>query len=65
MNGKNVHELVRGAPYLLEVSADGDHKMHNVEIPGLKNMSYEFRGASRITMMSKVTTQHTYLIRSK
>ncbi len=64
MNGKVVHELKRGAPYLFEVRADGDHKMHDVVIPGLKNIYHEFRGASRITMMSKVTTQHTYLIRS-
>ncbi len=64
MNGHSVQELMRGVSYLLEIKADGNQDLHKLVIPGLNALHHEFRGASRLTMMSKVTTQHTYVIRA-
>ena len=63
-DGQTTQQLHAGVSYLLEVKAEGTQNLNNVVIDGIDTFYHEFRGASRITMMSQITTQHTYLIRA-
>jgi len=64
MHGQSVQELTRGVSYMLEIKAEGNYDLHKVVIPGLNALHHEFRGATRFNMMSKVSTQHSYVLRA-
>lgn len=64
MHGQSVQELTRGVSYMLEIKAEGNYDLHKITIPGLNAFNHEFRGATRFNMMSKVSTQHSYVIRA-